>query len=188
MLKNIIHDYKPSCMQETNDKQVILKYMDTFDNLLNRENEFTHFTASAFIVNKTHDKVLMAYHNIYKTYAWLGGHADGDSDLLQVAIKEANEESGITNLKLLVHEPISLDVLSVRGHIKQGKWITPHIHLNITYLFEASDTDKIRIKEDENSSIKWISIQNLDNMTKDDDSKLIYFKILDKLKVIESTN
>lgn len=176
----MINNYKPSCIQEEQDQKVILKYLDTFNNLLTRENEFAHFTASSFILNKTHDKVLMAYHNIYKTYAWLGGHADGNENLLEVAKMEAYEESGITNLKLIFDEPISIDVLSVCGHMKNKKWITPHLHLNITYLFEGEEKAKIQIKEDENSQVKWIPIADFDKMIKEDDAKHIYFKILEK--------
>ena len=122
-MKKLIENYKPTCMQEEKDKEVILKYLNTFDDCLTRENVFGHFTSSAFIINKDHTKVLMAYHNIYKSYAWLGGHLDGDCDSLRVAIKEAYEESCIKNLNLLNDEIISLDVIEVCGHKKKGVWI-----------------------------------------------------------------
>ena len=78
MIKEQIEKYEPYNEQEKKDKEVMLKYMDTFDNLLTRENEFAHFTASNWIVNKKRTKVLMIYHNIYQSWAWTGGHADGE--------------------------------------------------------------------------------------------------------------
>ena len=92
-MKELIENYKPINMQEEKDKEVILEYLSYFDNLLTRDNKFAHFTSSAFIVNQDYTKVLMAYHNIYKSYAWLGGHMDGIKDPLEVAIKEAEEEN-----------------------------------------------------------------------------------------------
>ncbi len=63
----------------------------------------------------------MAYHNIYHSWAWLGGHADGDADLCSVAVREVKEESGIEEVKLLSDQPFSLEILSVDGHVKRGK-------------------------------------------------------------------
>ena len=141
-------------------------------------------TISAFIVNQDYTKDLMAYHNIYKSYAWLGGHLDGDFDTLRVAIKEAEEESSITNLKLITKDIISLDVIEVCGHFKRGEWITPHVHLNVTYLFEANDTNFIQNKEDENSIVAWLPIEKLNELVSEDNMKVIYQKIIDKLKLL----
>ena len=88
-LKEQIENYKPYNEQEENDKQVMLQSFETFNDMLTRENKICHFTASNWIVNKERTKVLMIYHNIYKSWAWVGGHADIDADLLHVALKEA---------------------------------------------------------------------------------------------------
>lgn len=180
MLKELIENYIPTTIQEIEDKKLFLKYLDTFDNLETRENQFAHFTSSAFIFNQDYTKVLMAYHNIFKSYSWLGGHLDENIDTLNVAINEAKEESSIKNLKLLTNEIISLDAISVKGHLKKDKWISPHIHLNVTYLFEANDKEFITFKEDENSSVKWISINELDKLINEDHMKVIYKKIISK--------
>ena len=180
-MKELIENYKPINMQEEKDKEVILEYLSYFDNLLTRDNNFAHFTSSAFIVNQDYTKVLMAYHNIYKSYAWLGGHMDGIKDPLKVAIKEAEEESSITNLELITNDIISLDVIEVVGHFKRNKWITPHVHLNVTYLFKANDYDFIKEKLDENSSVKWLPITNIDDFVSEENMLVIYHKIIDKM-------
>lgn len=180
-MKELIENYKPINMQEEKDKEVILEYLSYFDNLLTRDNNFAHFTSSAFIVNQDYTKVLMAYHNIYKSYAWLGGHMDGINDPLKVAIKEAEEESSITNLELITNDIISLDVIEVVGHFKRNKWITPHVHLNVTYLFKANDYDFIKEKSDENSSVKWLPIANIDDFVSEENMLVIYHKIIDKM-------
>lgn len=180
-MKELIENYKPINMQEEKDKEVILEYLSYFDNLLTRDNNFAHFTSSAFIVNQDYTKVLMAYHNIYKSYAWLGGHMDGINDPLKVAIKEAEEESSITNLELITNDIISLDVIEVVGHFKRNKWVTPHVHLNVTYLFKANDYDFIKEKSDENSSVKWLPIANIDDFVSEENMLVIYHKIIDKM-------
>lgn len=69
-LREKIYNYKPYNNQEQKDREIMLKYIDTFDNILTRENEFAHFTASIWAVNPEKTKVLMAYHNIYQSWAW----------------------------------------------------------------------------------------------------------------------
>lgn len=154
-----IRSYIPCNEQEEHDKNQILLLMESMENLLSRENTTAHFTASAWVVSPDRSKVLMAYHNIYHSWAWLGGHADGDSDLLKVAMREVKEESSITHVRPLSEEIFSLETLTVDGHIKNGAYVSSHLHLNLTYLLEASTEDPLSIKEDENSGVKWFSPQ-----------------------------
>lgn len=104
----------------------------------------------------------MIYHNIYKSWAWTGGHADGDSNLEHVALKEAEEETGLTNLKLLSD---GIQVLPVNSHIKKGKYVATHMHLDCCFLWEADENDILRIKADENSGVKWVNINEVLKIT-----------------------
>ncbi len=181
-LKQQIESYKPYNEQEENDKQLMLKYIDTFEDVLTRENKMCHFTASNWIVNKERTKVLMIYHNIYKSWAWTGGHADGQSNLLKVALKEAQEETGLENLKLLSEEIYGLQILTVDSHIKKGKFVPSHLHLDCCFLLEADENQPLKIKEDENSGVKWIDIDKAIEITKEEKMKPIYKKLNKKLK------
>ena len=100
----------------------------------------------------------MAYHNIYNSWSWLGGHADGEADLLQVAIREVREESGVSFVEPLTEDIFSIEVLTVDGHEKRGAYVPSHLHLNITYLLEASENEETRIAEEENSGVKWFPL------------------------------
>ena len=161
-LREKIEKYVPYNEQEEKDKNTILKYMDTFEDTLTRNNEFGHFTASAWVVNKERTKVLMIYHNIYKSWAWTGGHADGESDLLSVAVREVKEETGVENVKVLDDDIFSLEIVCVNGHVKRGKYVSSHVHLNVTYLLEVDENETLRIKEDENSGVKWVPIDEIE--------------------------
>ena len=128
-LKKVIEKYQPYNEQEKKDKEIMLKYIEKFDDVLTRNNEFGHFTASSWAVNKEKTKTLMIYHNIYKSWSWTGGHADGEEDLLATAIRELKEETGVENVKILQEEPFSLEIVCVDGHIKREKQIASHVHL-----------------------------------------------------------
>ena len=83
-----IKNYAPYNEQEKKDKEVIIYCTEVFKDVLTRNNEVVHITCSAFSVNRAIDKVLMIHHNIYNSWSWIGGHADGEGDLLAVAMKE----------------------------------------------------------------------------------------------------
>ena len=102
-------------------------------------------------------QVLMAYHKLYDSWAWLGGHADGDRDLLAVALREVREESGLTDVRPVSEQIYSLEILSVDGHEKWGRYVSSHLHLNVTYLLEADPAAPICPKPDENSRVGWFS-------------------------------
>ncbi len=183
-LKEQIEKYKPYNEQEEKDKQTILKYIDTFDDVLTRNNEFGHFTASSWVVNKERTKVLMIYHNIYKSWAWTGGHADGESDLLATAIRELKEETGVKNVNVLDNDIFSLEIICVNGHIKKGKYVSSHVHLNLTYLLEVDEaTELLKMKEDENSGVKWVKIEDVEKIVNEKWAvENIYKKLNKKLR------
>ena len=73
--------YEPYNEQEARDRALLLRALREEADVFTRENDRMHMTASAWVTNEAHDGVLMAYHNIYDSWAWLGGHADGEEDL-----------------------------------------------------------------------------------------------------------
>lgn len=183
-LQQQLEQYTPFNEQEAKDREIILRYMDTFDNLLTRENEFAHFTASAWLVNQDHTKVLMVFHNIYQSWSWVGGHADGDADLLHVALKEAREETGLENVKPVFEEIYSIEILGVPAHVKKGKHVATHVHLNVTFLLEADESELTTIKPDENSDIKWFGLEEAITASKEPEMKVVYRKLNDKLNIL----
>lgn len=182
LLKDI-REYKPFNEQEEMDKTLILNWIENNEDAFLRENMVAHITASAWVVNKDRSKVLMAYHNIYNSWSWLGGHADGEMDLLSVAIREVKEEAGISNVHPVSEEIFSLESLTVDGHVKKGKYVSSHLHLNVTYLLEADSEETVSIKEDENSGVAWFSPEEaLKKSTEPWFVEHVYGKLVEKVK------
>ena len=157
-LINTIENYIPFNEQEEKDKQLILSALQMHPNIFERSNLTMHMTASGWVVNQNCDRVLMAYHKLYDSWAWMGGHADGEEDLLKVALKEVKEESGLSQVTPLSQEIFSLEILTVDGHEKKGQYVPCHLHFNITYLLQADDSQALRVKEDENSAVGWFGL------------------------------
>ena len=171
--------YRPWNEQEEADCAELLRRLGQGEDLWTRENRSAHLTASGWIVSPERDRVLMAYHNLYQSWAWLGGHADGEADLLSVALREANEESGV--LAAPVSPDIfSLEILHVAPHVKRGKFVCAHLHLNATYLLEADDKSPIRCKPDENSAVRWLSVQDVLSSVSEPAMRPVYQKLMEK--------
>ena len=180
-LRLMIENYNPVNEQEEADKKLMLEYIENFEDTLTRENRTCHFTASSWIVNKERTKVLMIYHNIYDSWAWTGGHCDGDPDVLHVALKEAEEETSLKSVKPLTNELASIEILTVDGHVKRGKYVSSHVHLNCSFLLEADEEEEVKIKEDENIGVKWFDIDEIMNVTNEEQMKPIYMKLNKKI-------
>ncbi|MBQ9266985.1 MAG: NUDIX hydrolase [Clostridia bacterium] len=181
-LREEIERFTPFNEQEEADKVFMIEFIDNNEDYLTRNNCVGHFSASNWIVNKDRTKVLMIYHNIYNSWAWTGGHADGEENLFNVALREATEESGIKKLKPLYNGIFSLEDLTVNGHIKRDKYVSSHLHLNCTFLFEASEEMELRIKEDENSNVQWIDIDKVVELVSEPHMRPIYQKLIDKVR------
>ena len=150
-----LEQYVPWNEQEAEDREELLRRLRSGEDLYTRENRSAHLTASAWVVSPDRRQVLMAYHNLYNSWAWLGGHADGERDLLSAALREVREESGLRHVRPISDQIYSLEILTVDGHEKRGRYVPSHLHLNITYLLEASPAEAVRCKPDENSRVGW---------------------------------
>ena len=183
-LRDRIAGYTPCCEQEREDQRMMLSCLDGRSDVLTRSDELCHFTASAWVVNPERTRVLMLYHNIYNSWSWPGGHADGEEDLLSVALREVREETGLAHVRPVTEDVYSLEILTVNAHFKRGKYVIPHLHLNLTYLRQADEIQDIHSKPDENSAVKWFDLQDAVAASSEPDMRVVYAKLNNKLKDI----
>jgi len=181
-LKEKIENYIPYDEQEERDKEQYLNFIDKFDDVLTRNNVFGHFSASAFIVNKERTKMLVVYHIINDGWIYPGGHADGEEDLLSVAVREVEEETGLKP-KILDENIYSIQSAPVKGHIKRGKYVSAHLHFDILYLMEADDKIPLVYKNDESKGVKWVSFDEAVDETMCDFIRPTHAKLIKKLTI-----
>ena len=158
-LTSVLKTYRPWNQQEEQDIAEILRRLEQGEELYTRNNAAAHLTVSAWVVSPDRTQILMAYHNLYDSWAWLGGHADGERDLLAVALREVQEESGISAVPVS-SDIFSVEILPVAGHEKNGTYLPSHLHLNVTFLLEADPNAPVRPKEDENSRVGWFRAED----------------------------
>ncbi|KXL52467.1 dihydroneopterin triphosphate pyrophosphatase [Anaerotignum neopropionicum] len=178
----LVRAYQPYNMEEEKEKEIVLELLDQRrEQILFRSFPFVHATATAMVFNEKKDKVLMIKHNIFDTWACVGGHADGKSDLMWVAKKELQEETGVVEATPISREILSLDILLVAGHYKNEAYVPNHLHINATFGFIANENVKLTIKADENSDVAWIPLEEINSYCKEVSFVKVYKKIIEKI-------
>lgn len=180
--KKEIQEYSPINDQEKKDQEMMVWAINGLPEVLTRKSIVGHFTATAFVLNEAKTKTLMVYHNIYDSWSWTGGHVDGDADFYYVAIKELEEETGLKPIRKLKDGIFSLDVIQVLGHQKKGAYVSPHLHFSVTYLVEGRESDPLMVKEDENSGVAWISLDEIETFSTEPHMVTIYKKLVEKIR------
>ncbi len=183
-LRNEIENYIPFDIEEEKIKEHLLKWIDEFDDVLTRNNEFGHFTSSAFVVNKDRTRMLAVYHNIYDAWIFPGGHADGEGDLLSVAVREVEEETGVKP-KILDNSIFAISASPIVGHVKRGKYIPAHTHLDVIYLLEADDKEQLTFRKDESKGVKWITFEEATSSNVVDFIRPVNKRLIKKLESLK---
>lgn len=138
-------------------------YKDRFLKLLESPDAFErthlpgHITGSAFIVSEDFSHTLLVHHAKLNRWLQPGGHADGDTNVTRVALREAKEETGLSNLTLVATEIFDLDIHT----IPERKDFPQHDHYDVRYLFTGSMQDKITVSE-ESHDVKWVALDELE--------------------------
>ncbi|MFP7721813.1 NUDIX hydrolase [Lysobacter sp. A3-1-A15] len=129
-----------------------------------RERLAGHFTASAWLVSQCGRRVLMTHHRKLGRWLQLGGHADGDRDLAQVALREAQEESGLPGL-VVDRELFDLD----RHWIPERSDVPGHWHYDARYVVTAGPDERYSVSE-ESIDLAWVDIDTLSAVANPDES------------------
>tara|TARA_B100000579_G_scaffold416664_1_gene412470 strand:- start:126 stop:671 length:546 start_codon:yes stop_codon:yes gene_type:complete len=151
-LINNVKEYLIDYPDEHIKVQRVLDFINNHDNCFTRDNWFGHFTGSAWVVDNTRAWVLMTHHVQLNMWLQLGGHAEGNSNLLSVAIKEAEEETGLNNFSVLSEKIFDIDIHQIPDY--EGS--PSHLHFDIRYILEAKLEKEKLIASDESHEVAWI--------------------------------
>ncbi len=185
MLTQEIQRFLPQNEAEEEAKARLLSAIAAYgDGILSRDCPAGHITCSAFILSPDLQETLMAYHLIYQSVGWTGGHADGCAALAEVALREAREETSITQITLQTSRILSIDILPVPAHEKHGVPVLPHLHFNVTYGAIAPKNQKIAEKPDENRNVMWLPVTEIADRCTEDHMLPIYEKLVRRMQQI----
>jgi 8-oxo-dGTP pyrophosphatase MutT (NUDIX family) len=137
-LLDLLYNYHPDNDLEIQYKKDIIDFVLTNENCFERSNVKGHMTASGWLINQNGDKVLLMHHRKLNEWLQFGGHADGETDLLQVAIKETQEESGIIDIKPVMTEIFDIDI----HYNEKLNEVPAHIHYDIRFLLQLQKDEK----------------------------------------------
>jgi 8-oxo-dGTP pyrophosphatase MutT (NUDIX family) len=122
-----------------------------------------HLTGSAWVVNREGDKVLLLHHRKLRKWLQPGGHADGEMNLLAVALREAREESGLVTLA-----PVSTAIFDVDIHAIPARGDEPeHLHYDLRFAIVADEDERLRINEESNSLL-WMPLDRVPELTQEE--------------------
>ncbi|HAP36168.1 MAG TPA: NUDIX hydrolase [Bacteroidetes bacterium] len=173
LLFSKLNQYQSFDVHERSMQERILEFIKENINCFERSLLIGHITASALIINKQKTHTLMTHHQKLGKWLQLGGHSDGDPDTLNVALREALEESGLKAI-----EPISEDIFDVDVHeIPARKNEPAHFHYDIRFLFEADDAEKLIITNESND-LRWIPLDRMEEYTTEESVMRMVRKIL----------
>jgi len=156
ILEQLIKNYSQAYPEEKAPLDM-LKFLDHETGYFSRNSYNGHFTGSAWIVSPDKSSILMTHHKKLGKWIQLGGHADGENDLLKVALREAKEESGIQQFKVLSEKIFDLDIHAIPQH----NYEPGHLHYDIRFLIEADPTGEAVIISDESHDVTWIPLEDV---------------------------
>jgi 8-oxo-dGTP pyrophosphatase MutT (NUDIX family) len=150
-LLSLLAAYHPTNDSEKQSKQTIIDFVTKNPDCFERSLEIGHITASAWLLNKTGNHALLLHHKKLNNWFQLGGHCDGESDVCAVAIKEAQEESGIVNIAAVSPAIFDIDVHAIPENKKEKA----HYHYDIRFLLQVTSDETIMHNEESNE-LRWI--------------------------------
>lgn len=171
-----IENFQTTDTIESAHKAAILDLLHSTDGCFERHNFPGHVTGSALLVSPDGQQALLTHHRILNRWFQFGGHADGQVDIREVALREAQEESGITEIEFIVPDILDIDVHEIPANPKKNE--PAHLHYDIRYLLRARRMDFAVTTE--SHSLRWFRRDELGEL----DLDASVWRIIDKWAAI----
>jgi 8-oxo-dGTP pyrophosphatase MutT (NUDIX family) len=162
-LLELLEHYHPIDEVDRAHRDRIVEFVRSNRNCFERTNIVGHVTGSAWVVDKTGECVLLTHHKKLGKWLQLGGHADGDSDVRRVALREAEEESGIIGLRSVSDDIFDLDVHVIPAHGTDPE----HYHYDLRFVFQTSGSEEF-LAGPESNQLAWVKISDLKSFSSEE--------------------
>jgi 8-oxo-dGTP pyrophosphatase MutT (NUDIX family) len=150
-LIELLNKYTPALNEEIEFKERMLSFIAQNIDCFERSLPIGHITASCWLLSKDQQSALLMHHAKLDNWFQLGGHCDGDSDVLAVAIKEAQEESGIIGIVPVNHDIFDIDIHLIPENSKEKA----HYHYDVRFLLQVVSDEDI-VQNTESKELRWI--------------------------------
>jgi len=148
----MLQAYAPLDVQEQQFKKGMLDFIQAQPECFERSLAMGHITASSWLLNRDGSKFLLMHHTKLNNWFQLGGHCDGNPDVLEVAIKEAQEESGIKGIAA-----VCLDIFDIDIHlIPENSRDKAHYHYDVRFLLQVTSDEDV-VQNHESKELRWIA-------------------------------
>jgi len=172
-LAHLIDDYSRRHPGETVER--FREFVASGEVLQGKANPRRHITASAWIVNPARTKALLTHHAKLGIWVQLGGHTDEGEDWTEAALREAREESGLANLRLVQTGLFDLDIHPIPARNSGGQTTPAHDHYDLRFLVEADDALPL-VVSDESHALAWVPLDRLEDYTTEESQLRMRFK------------
>lgn len=154
---SLLNQYQESDSENLISRALLIDFARQYENCCERTLLLGHFTGSCWLVSGDGERVLLTHHKKLGRWLQLGGHADGDSDLASVALREAEEESGLTDLT------VETEVFDLERHVIPARANEPeHYHHDVRFVVRANGSEEF-VVSDESHALAWRNIRELVN-------------------------
>jgi 8-oxo-dGTP pyrophosphatase MutT (NUDIX family) len=158
-LLQLLANHQPFTQEETQFKQQMIEFVNQNPDCFERSLLTGHITGSAWIVDKSRQFTLLTHHRKLDKWFQTGGHCDGDSDVLNVAMKEAQEETGLTDIQAISPNIFDIDI----HEIPERKGVPTHLHYDVRFLLEADMNEPLTISS-ESSDLAWVELSKVSQL------------------------
>lgn len=170
-LLNLLAAHEPYDDHEATMLRQTIAFVREHERCFERDLSVGHITGSAWLLDRSHGRVLLTFHRKLNMWLQLGGHAEGDPDVLAVAVREAHEESGLTDITPIHAGIFDVDIHPIPAHAKEP----PHLHYDVRFLLEARGSDRF-VVSDESHDLAWVSPEELLRFDVDDSVRRMHRK------------
>lgn len=151
ILLELLKAYNPTAPEELVAKKRTIEFVEQYENCFERSLDVGHITGSAWLLNQDGTKTLLLHHAKLGQWFQLGGHCDGDHDVLGVAIKEAQEESGIKSIVPVSTKIFDIDVHFIPANSREKE----HFHYDVRFLLQVTSDEQI-VQNSESKELRWV--------------------------------
>ncbi len=163
----LLQQYHASTPDEQTKRNEMIAFVQANPDCFKRELQIGHITGSAWVVNAARNKVLLTHHRKLDKWLQLGGHCDGDNDVLRVALREAVEESGVYDIIPIVPHIFDLDIHSIPERRTESSVEPEHLHYDARFLLQANEQTPLQISS-ESRDLRWVHLAEVSLLTQEE--------------------